>query len=275
MNTFLTRILATKEHEVSQLLATKRPAIDLSSLTLTRGFAASIRSKKRLAVVAEIKKASPSKGLIAPDFQPVSQAMYYEAAGAAAISVLTDETYFQGSLVDLQNVHEAVSVPVLRKDFIIHEVQIDEARVAGADAILLICAALSPARLESLSGYAKSLGLDVLIEVHSEAELAPALAAKPSVLGINNRNLNTFEVSLNVTRSLTQAMNHDVLVLSESGIFTAEDASYVAETGVDGILVGESLMRQGTEQLDVALKSLQVPKRPAQHSQLGQGWLSS
>jgi indole-3-glycerol phosphate synthase len=261
MSTFLSKILSTKADEVRELLTASLPPIHLPSLPPTRGFAKHIRSKANLAVVAEIKKASPSKGLIAPDFRPVTQAKLYEAAGAAAISVLTDKTYFQGSLIDLQNVHQAVTIPILRKDFIIHEIQIHEARLSGADAILLICAALSPERLKALSDYAKSLGLDVLIEVHQQDEMGPALSAAPTVLGINNRNLHTFEVSLDVTRELCQSLHADMLVISESGIFTAEDAEYVAQAGVSGILVGESLMKQGSHQVEQALQALQVPKQ--------------
>jgi indole-3-glycerol phosphate synthase len=196
-----------------------------------------------LSVVAEVKKASPSKGVIAPNFDPVEIAKTYGEAGAAAISVLTDKQYFQGSIEDLAAIRKVVDVPLLRKDFIIDEVQIDEAWEAGADAILLICAALEKSRLRELSLYAKSVGLDVLIEVHSAAELDAALYAEPSVIGVNNRNLHTFEVSLETTREVIKHVPKSQVVIAESGIHTAKDAHRMAEYGARGILVGESLMR--------------------------------
>lgn len=210
-----------------------------------------------------MKKASPSKGLIAPGADPVAMARTYEAAGAAAISVLTDVQYFRGSLADLQAVRQAVHVPVLRKDFIIDELQIDEARAAGADAVLLIAAALTADRLRELARYGKSLGLDVLVEVHAREELAAALAAEPSVLGINNRNLHTFEVSLDTTGQILAEVPEGIPVIAESGIHTAEDARQMAACGVNGILVGESLMRQGeADAVARLLTSFQVPVSP-------------
>jgi indole-3-glycerol phosphate synthase len=264
MSTFLERILKTKREEVADLRRQRRlgqlpvPA----DLAPCRGFAAAIRDAERLAVVAEVKKASPSKGLIAPDFNPVATARLYETAGAAAVSVLTDATYFQGSLADLRAVHAAVNLPVLRKDFVIDELQVDEARLAGADAVLLIAAALSPARLQELAAYAKSLGLDVLIEVHREEELAPALAAAPSVLGINNRDLHTFEVNLSTTARLMRSVPAGQLTISESGISTPADAEAVAASGVAGVLVGESLMREAAPaQVVERVHGLQVPRK--------------
>lgn len=261
MNNFLERILATKEREVQQLLTQKIDVQNALQLPKCRGFAASIRMSETLAVVAEIKKASPSKGVIQPNFKPVEQALTYDNAGASAISILTDVDYFQGSLVHLTSVRNEVNIPVLRKDFIIHEVQIDEARVAGADAILLICAALSKDRLCALATYAKSLGMDVLIEVHSVLELDAAFAAEPSVLGINNRDLHTFEVNLATTAIVMREISSEVIVLSESGITTAADAEEVARYGVTGVLVGESLMRfSSTSDVTAALQALKVPR---------------
>jgi indole-3-glycerol phosphate synthase len=169
----------------------------------------------------------------------------YERGGASAISVLTDETYFQGSLQDLKDIRAHVNLPILRKDFIIDELQIAEARLAGADAILLIVAALTPHRLQQLSAYAQSIGLDVLIEVHALSELEAALHANPSVLGVNNRNLHTFEVNLNTTRDVIRETPKHQLVIAESGVHTAEDARLMWSYGARGILVGESLMKTG------------------------------
>jgi indole-3-glycerol phosphate synthase len=245
MTDFLPRILETKREEVSQL---KSQSIDLSALSNLppcRGFQSSIRRAAGLAVVAEFKKASPSKGPIAPELDSVTMASAYERGGASAISVLTDTRYFQGSLQDLRDIRAHVNLPVLRKDFIIDELQIAEARLAGADAVLLIVAALEPNRLVELSAYAQSIGLDVLIEVHALSELDAALKANPSVLGVNNRNLHTFEVDLNTTRDVIRETPKGQLVIAESGVHSAEDAQLMLSYGARGILVGESLMRTG------------------------------
>lgn len=196
-----------------------------------------------LSVIAEVKKGSPSAGTIAADFDPVQIAIDYEAAGADAISVLTDERYFQGHLSYLSRIREAVGLPLLRKDFIIHEVQIHEAVVAGADAILLIVAALPQADLVHLLEVAHGYPLDVLVEVHDAEEMERALDTPARIIGINNRNLKTFEVSLETTERLSEEIGPDQILVSESGIKTAEDANRVRECGADAILVGEALMR--------------------------------
>lgn len=250
--TFLERILETKREEV---LALQR-SHDLQTytrtgchpetgqrLTPTRGFQAAVREGSTLALIAEVKQASPSKGQIATAFDPVQTAATYERAGASAVSVLTDVQYFKGSIGDLEAVRKTVSLPVLRKDFIIDELQIAQARLAGADAVLLICAALSSSRLVELSNYAKSIGIDTLVEVHHERELEAALAAEPSVLGINNRDLHTFEVSLETTQRVLQQVPERVTAIAESGVRTQEDAALMAQYGAQGILVGEALMR--------------------------------
>ncbi|WP_067935826.1 indole-3-glycerol phosphate synthase TrpC [Alicyclobacillus kakegawensis] len=263
MTTFLDRILETKREEVAELRRRSRlgQAPDLGSLPPCRGFAAALQAGGSLAVIAEVKQASPSKGKIAVDFNPVATANLYEQAGAAAVSVLTDERYFQGSIADLRRVHDAVRLPVLRKDFIIDETQIEQARAAGADAVLLIVAALTADRLLELSQYAKDLGLDVLIEVHTDEELPVALAAGPSVLGINNRNLHTFVVDLNTTLRLAQAVPPEIPTISESGVSCREDAERLAASGVCGVLVGESLMRQSSaEGVRELIAQLQVPR---------------
>lgn len=214
------------------------------------------------AVIAEVKKASPSKGVIRLDFDPEAIALAYEAAGAAAISVLTDEKFFQGSLSYLRRVKQTVSLPVLRKDFIIDEYQVYEARTAGADAILLIVAALDKDSLSHLMNRATEIGLQCLTEVHDEAEMEVALDICAPVIGINNRNLQTFEVSLDTTARLlqqaesgkwkaeTQARRAEAwtaahaIFVSESGIFTHDDMVRLGKMGVDAVLVGEALMRE-------------------------------
>ncbi len=196
-----------------------------------------------LAVIAEVKKGSPSAGTIAEDFDPVAIARDYEAAGADAISVLTDEKYFQGHLGYLAKIREAVGLPLLRKDFIVHEVQIHEAVVAGADAILLIVAALTQEELLHLLDVAHRYPLDVLVEVHNREEMERALDSPARIIGINNRNLKTFEVALETTEVLSEEVGPDQILVSESGIHTGEDARRVHGWGADAILVGEALMR--------------------------------
>jgi len=195
------------------------------------------------AVIAEVKKASPSKGVIREDFDPVSIATAYQNAGASAISVLTDEKFFQGSLAYLRQIKQAVSLPVLRKDFLIDDYQVYESRAAGADAILLIVAALERDALAHLMNRATEIGMQYLVEVHDEAELEVAIDVCAPIIGINNRNLKTFEVSLDVTARLLPMIPRAKKV-SESGIFTREDMMSLAKLGVDAVLIGEALMRE-------------------------------
>jgi indole-3-glycerol phosphate synthase len=249
MSDILEKILATKREEIALL---DMPALQdrIASQDHTpRGFAHALRqamAEKRTAVIAEIKKASPSKGLIREDFNPAWIAEEYAAGGAVCLSVLTDQRYFQGHNDYLEQARAACALPVIRKDFIIDEKQIIEAKAIGADAILLIAAALSVSQVEDLSAVAARLGLDVLLEVHNAEELDQALSAKcavPPLLGINNRNLRTFEVSLNTTLALLpQCAGHTVI--TESGIFTPDDILLMQNHGVYGFLIGESLMRQ-------------------------------
>jgi len=209
-----------------------------------RGFAAAInRGPETLGLIAEVKKASPSAGAIVERFDPVQVAKSYESAGADAISVLTDEKYFQGSLSYLTNIRRETTLPVLRKDFILHEVQVFEAVIAGADAILLIVAALEQDELRALHETATGLQLDVLVEVHTMEELDRALDLDAKIIGINNRNLATFEVDLATTELLSEQVPDDVILVSESGIRTGADTQRVLDCGCDAILVGESLMR--------------------------------
>ncbi len=201
--------------------------------------------QQRRGVIAEVKRASPSKGDISTDVDVVAQAKKYEAAGAAAISVLTDERYFKGSIEDLRKVAKVVSIPVLCKDFIVSEIQIDRAQSAGATIILLIVAALEKEELHRLFDYANSCGLEVLVEVHDENELASALELDAQLIGVNNRNLKTFDVSLERTVELAQQFPTDGnrVLISESGLQTKQDAAFVFERGASGVLVGEALMR--------------------------------
>ena len=209
-----------------------------------RGFGAAIdRGPAGLGLIAEVKKASPSVGTIVEDFDPVGVARAYEEAGAHAVSVLTDERFFQGHLSCLTQVRSAVALPCLRKDFTIHEVQIYEASAAGADAVLLIVAALEQRRLEALYQEAQLCQLDVLVEVHTEEELERALDVGARIIGINNRNLTTFEVDLEATERIS--VPEGVVLVSESGIKTGADTQRVYDCGCNAILVGETLMRSG------------------------------
>lgn len=197
-----------------------------------------------VALIAEIKKASPSKGLIREDFDPVAIGMTYEAHGASAISVLTDEKYFQGSTDFLTAVHETVSLPLLRKDFTIDAYQIFEARAIGASAVLLIAAALDDEKLGRFLEVTRSAELDAIVEVHTEDEGKRAVNAGADIIGINNRNLHTFDTSLETTERVARLLPEDTLVVSESGIATREDVIRVRNAGADAVLVGESLMRE-------------------------------
>jgi indole-3-glycerol phosphate synthase len=200
-----------------------------------------------VAIIAEAKKASPSKGVIQPDFDPVRIARNYKEGGAHCLSVLTDVDFFQGSLDYIPLVREAVDLPVLRKDFIIDPLQIEEAHAVGADAILLIAAILYTNQLRQFRLQAESLGMDVLVEVHDERELDAALEAESRLIGINNRNLNDFTVSLETTFRLRKKIPAGIPVVSESGIATVEDIRRLKEAGIAAALIGESLMRAGQQ----------------------------
>jgi len=239
---FLTKILDTKKEEVNELKQNpsfiQEPAFKVHSLIEV------LNSSSKMQVIAEIKRASPSKGAINFGVDPAQQSLDYEEAGAAAISVLTDAAYFKGSIEDLALVRRSVKLPLLCKDFIIDEIQIDIAKQAGAQVILLIVAALTPEKLEALYNYAKQQNLEVLVEVHNEQELNQAMLLHPELIGINNRNLKTFEIDLEVTDRLGAILKKaGQLFISESGIKTREDVLRVKEAGAKGILVGETLMK--------------------------------
>lgn len=212
-----------------------------------RGFRQALVDYPGVAVIAEAKKASPSKGVISPDFDPVAIAKNYEAQGAQAVSVLTDVDFFQGSLLYLLQVREAISLPVIRKDFIIDELQIHEAKLHGADAILLIVAILDLVQLKEYQACARELGMDILVEVHDEKELELALAAESDLIGVNNRNLNTFDVDIETTFRLQKLIPPHIPLVSESGLQNSADMARLKEHGVAAALIGESLMRAGKE----------------------------
>ena len=211
-----------------------------------RGFIRSLLEYDGVAIIAEVKKASPSKGVISHDFDPVKIATNYQSLGAQAVSVLTDVDFFQGSLRYLMQVRQAVKLPVIRKDFIIDPLQIEEAHLHGADAILLIAAILDEAQLRDYQAQATAYGMDSLVEVHDEAELEKTLAAGCSLLGVNNRNLNDFSMDLGTTLRLKKLIPADIPVVSESGLKTREDIAKLEKAGVAAALIGESLMRAGS-----------------------------
>jgi indole-3-glycerol phosphate synthase len=260
--TRLKQILDVKEKEVARLLP-RSEHLRAAALQRNdfRGFAAALDcGPDALGLVAEVKKASPSAGVIAPDFDPVAIARAYESAGAHCVSVLTDEQFFQGQLSYLKRIRDATGLPCLRKDFTIHEAQIFEASVAGADCILLIVAALEQPALEHLYTTADTLQLDVLVEVHTAEELDRALDLGARLIGINNRNLHTFEVDLATTEELSAEVPDDVLLVSESGIKTRADSQRVFDAGCNAILVGESLMRAGLAGIPGQMKELLTVK---------------
>lgn len=224
---------------------------------ILRSFKAALKSLPSPAIIAEVKKASPSKGLIAEDFHPAEQAAAYQKAGAAAISCLTEQYYFKGSSEYFKQIRSTVNIPMLRKDFIFDPYQLYEAKVMGADAVLLIAAVLSPALLRDYKLLADELGMDVLAESHNERELETAIVAGCEIFGINNRDLKTFEVSLETTRRLAKLVPEGSIIVSESGIKTAEDMKFLADLGADAVLIGETLMRSGSIENSVAeLRSL-------------------
>jgi indole-3-glycerol phosphate synthase len=208
--------------------------------------------KRRPAVIAEIKKASPSKGVIREDFKPADIAASYEKGGAACLSVLTDRQYFQGSPEYLQQARAACSLPVLRKDFMMDSYQVYESRAMGADCILLIVAALDLPQMQALEAIAHELGMAVLVESHDGDELDLALQLKTPLIGINNRNLRTFEVTLDTTLNMLERIPEGRMVITESGIFTADDVALMQDRGVNAFLVGEAFMRQPDPGLELA-----------------------
>jgi indole-3-glycerol phosphate synthase len=250
MSDILNTILARKAEEIEQRSKVRSLAdvrVRAAQQPPTRGFVDAITRKLGAgdaAVIAEVKKASPSKGLIRPDFDPAAIARSYEAGGAACLSVLTDVDFFQGSNLYLGQARGACALPVLRKDFTIDPYQVYEARMIGADCILLIVAALEDGPLVEMAGLAMELGMDVLVEVHDIDELERALQTDCALIGVNNRNLRTFEVSLDTTLALKDAVPRDRTLVTESGIATSADVARMRAAGIDAFLVGESFMRE-------------------------------
>lgn len=260
MSDILQKIIDTKKTEVAtarQMRSEADVLREAESRKDVRGFLSAMESKiqqGKPAVIAEIKKASPSKGVIRENFNPAEIAASYAAHGAACLSVLTDVQFFQGSYDYLRQARAACSLPVLRKDFMIDPYQIAHARAIGADCILLIVAALSPSQLHEMEALAMSLGMDVLVEVHDQQELEVALKMKTRLLGINNRNLRTFEVSLQNTINMLPLIPAEKLVVTESAILSREDVDLMRSHHVNAFLVGERFMR--AEDPGLALKEL-------------------
>ncbi|MBO9541838.1 indole-3-glycerol phosphate synthase TrpC [bacterium] len=241
--TILDEILASKAQEVASLVAGTPPV----RRTAPRSFMAHLRAHGPVALIAEIKRKSPSRPMIREAFEPAAMARAYEAGGAAALSVLTDAPYFGGSLSDMAAAREAVGLPVLRKDFLIDPRQVHEAYAAGADALLLIAAALTDDRLREMMAVCREVGLEFLLEVHTPDEMRRALALEAPLVGINNRDLKTFTVDLAVTRelaTLARTAERVPMLVSESGIASPEDRSLLEAWGIEAMLVGESLLRQ-------------------------------
>lgn len=249
MSDILNKILAVKNQEVAAALSAKPlPVIraEADQAAPVRDFVGAIRSKiaaGKSAVIAEIKKASPSKGVIRANFHPAEIADSYARQGAACLSVLTDEQFFQGSAEYLKQARAACDLPVLRKDFMVNEYQVYQARAMGADAILLIAAALTLNQMKALETLAHKLGMAVLVEVHDGKELEIALQLNTPLIGINNRNLRTFDVTLQTTLDLLERMPEDRIVVTESGIFTPQDVKMMRDRQVHAFLVGEAFMR--------------------------------
>jgi indole-3-glycerol phosphate synthase len=246
--TILDRIVADKRDELAAAKATE-PVDDLKTRTAdtpaTRPFATALQGTG-IGLIAEVKKASPSRGLLRSDFDPVALAQTYAEAGAAAISVLTDEKHFQGSLEHLRSIRETQpdGPPLLRKDFLFDEYQLYEARCSGADAVLLITAILDPALLSELIDISRSLGMESLVEVHDEPELERALTAGARIIGVNNRDLRTFEVDLTTTERLARLVPAGRTIVAESGIFSRADIRRLAACGVHAVLIGEALVTE-------------------------------
>ena len=261
----MNRLTEILDHKRSTLEPVRARRVELREAALRRNdfrsFSGALAGDggRTLSLIAEVKRASPSAGVIAESFEPVEIARRYEAAGANAISVLTDERFFQGHLDHLIAVREVVGLPILRKDFVLEDVQIYEAAASGADAVLLIVAALEQDELERLLDVAAACQLDALVEVHSLEEMDRALATEATIIGINNRDLTTFQVDLATTEKLSEQVPPGVLLVSESGIRTAADSRRVRACGVEAILVGEALMRSA----DVEKQAAELRLLPA------------
>ena len=253
----LSKIIEHKRREVEEAKRTKpigEVIKEANAACVRSSFKKNISRPHHINLIAEIKKASPSKGILRGDFNPVKIGITYQANGASAISVLTDERFFEGHIEYIKKVKESVSLPILRKDFIIDEYQVYESVAAGADAILLIAELLSTNEMAGLYNLATSLGLDVLMEAHTEEDIEKALAAGGSIIGINNRDLHTFKVDLGVTQKLIRLIPQNKIKVSESGIRTYEDVMFLKSLGVNAVLIGEAFMEAG----DIASKMREI-----------------
>lgn len=257
----LQKILALKQHEIKHLHSLR--LIDrLDELsTRTERSTSSIFPKSSFSMIAEIKPASPSKGLIRFDVDPIQQAKLYEQGGASALSILTETSYFRGNPAWIKQVKEQVSIPVLRKDFLLDPIQVVESKILGADLILLIATLLTPMQIMEMTNIAHDLGLEVLLEIHDHSELEVAFMSKADLIGVNNRNLRTFQTDLQVSEQLIPILRREVEqpIISESGINSLEDIDRVQSVGANGILVGEYLMRQSSP--DLAIQELLSKER--------------
>ncbi len=268
MSDMLIKICADKRDHIAACKQ-RRPLAELEAeareMPPPRGFRAGLKAAVEgggVGLIAEIKKASPSKGLIREDFDPAALARAYQAGGAACLSVLTDGPYFQGRDDDLAQARAAADLPVLRKDFMLDPYQIVESRALGADGVLLIMAALDDAEAQELEAAAMALGLDVLVEVHDAGELERAVELRSPLIGVNNRDLKTFDVDLAVTESLVRDIPADRLVVSESGISTPADLARLSKAGVNCFLVGEALMRE--DDVEATTRAFLAPAAPSE-----------
>ena len=260
MSSILDKIVAHKVGEIADAKAARplnevRAAAEQASSP--KDFLAALTTgpqADQVSLIAEVKKASPSKGIIREDFCPTTIASSYALSGASCISVLTDEHFFQGSLDYLRDIRAAVDIPLLRKDFILDEYQVFEARAAGADAVLLIAECLTPGQLKDLQAVIGELKMTALVELYDSANIEAVLACNPTLVGVNNRDLNTFEIDLHHSIRVKQNLPDEIAMVSESGIFTNDDVQLMAQNKVDAILVGESLMR--SEDIDQAVRTL-------------------
>lgn len=253
----LSRIIEDKRRvieEARRLKAIEALIKEARAICVKSAFRKNISRPHHINLIAELKKASPSKGILRGDFNPVKIATTYQANGASAISILTDERFFEGKLEYIKKVKESVSLPILRKDFIIDEYQIYESVVAGADAILLIAELLSTSEMIGFYNLASSLGLDVLMEVHNEEDIEKALATDAEIIGINNRDLHTFKVDINVTQKLIRLIPQNKIKVSESGIRSYEDVMFLKSLGINAVLIGEALL----EANDIASKMREI-----------------
>lgn len=245
----LVKIVETKEKEVAELEAVREQVLaDAKAVTRKPlDFKNALKSSGGLSIISEVKKASPSAGVICKNFKPVEIAKSYENGGATAISVLTDIDYFQGHPDYLKEIRKNVNIPLLRKDFIIDELQVYEALTLGADTFLLIVAILTPEKLKELINLGLELGMTPLVEIHDEEELQIALAAGAEIIGVNNRDLRNFTVDMGLTAKLSPLVPENCILIGESGIKTVDDAKGLKESGCTGILIGETLVREGLE----------------------------